>query len=145
MLNALVDKKDCGPDNISLYFIKVAAAMVSQPLSELVNYSFAFGIFPDILKLVKVVPVFKSGNKRVVTNYRSISLLSSFSMIFEKFLYQRLDTFIRKLSIISLFQYGFRAVHSTMHVFTDVITMAYDNINDKKFTGVSFFSHQESV
>ena len=102
------------------------------------NYSFAFGIFPDILKLAKVVPVFKSGNKRVVTNYRPISLLSSFSKIFEKLLYQRLNTFIRKHSMISPFQYGFRAGHSTTHAVTDVITMAYDNINDKKFTGISF-------
>ena len=102
------------------------------------NYSYAFGIFPDILKLAKVVPVFKSGNKRVVTNYRPISLFFSFSKIFEKLLYQRLDTFIRKHSIISPFHYGFRAGHSTKHALTDVITMTYDNINDKKFTGVSF-------
>ena len=128
----------CGPDNISPYFIKVAAAIVSKPLSEFVNYSFAFGRFPDTLKHAKVVPVFKSGNKHVVTNYRPISLLSSFSKIFEKLLYQRLDTFIRKHSIISPFQYGFQAGHSTKHAVTNVITMAYDNINNKKFTGVSF-------
>ena len=102
------------------------------------NYSFAFKIFLDILKLAKVVPVFKSGNKRVVSNCCPISLLSSFSKIFEKLLYQRLDTFIRKHSIISPFQYGFPAGHSTKHAVTDVITMTYDNINDKKFTGVSF-------
>ena len=64
--NALVNKKACGPDNISPYFIKVAAATVSEPLSEFLNCSFTFGIFPDILKLAKVVPVFKSGNKRVL-------------------------------------------------------------------------------
>ena len=33
--NALVNKKACGPDNISPYFIKVATAIVSEPLSEL--------------------------------------------------------------------------------------------------------------
>ena len=101
--NALVNKKAFGPDNISPYFIKVAAAIVSEPLLEFVNYSFAFGIFPDIVKLAKVVPVFESGNKRVVTNYRPISLLSSFSKIFEKLLYQRLDTFTCKHSIVSPF------------------------------------------
>ena len=88
------------------------------------NYSFALGIFPDILKLAKV--------------YHPISLLSSFSKIFEKLLYRRLDTFMCEHSIISPFQYGFRAGHSTMHAVTDLITMAYDNTNDKKFTGVSF-------
>ena len=85
-----------------------------------------------------MVPVFKSGNKRVVANYRPIYLLPNFSKIFEKLCYQRLDTSFRKHSIISSFQYGFRAGHSTKHAVTDVITMAYDNINDKKFTGVSF-------
>ena len=51
--NAFVNKKACGPDNISPYFIKVAVAIVSEPLSEFVKYSFAFGIFPDILNLPK--------------------------------------------------------------------------------------------
>ena len=142
--NALVNKKACGTDNISPYFIKVATAIVSEPLSEFVNYSFAFGLFPDILKLAKVVPVFKSGNKCVVTNYRPISLLSSFSEIFEKLLHQRLDTFIRKHSVISSFQYGFRAGHSTKRAVTDIITMAYDNINDKKFTSVSFLDTKKA-
>ena len=138
LLTTLLSIKVCGPDNISPYFIKVAPAIVSEPLSEFVNYSFTLGIFPDILKLAKVVPVFNSGNKRVVTNYRPISLLSSFSKIFEKLLYQRLNTFIDKHSIILPFQFGFRAGHSTKHAVTDVITMTYDNINHKKFTGVSF-------
>ena len=102
------------------------------------NYSFAFGIFPVILKLAKVVPVFKSGNKRVATNYRPIFLLSSFSKIFEKLLYQRLDTVIRKHSVISPFQYGFRARHSTKHAVTDVITMVYVNINDKTSLALVF-------
>ena len=100
--NALVNKKACGPDNILPYFIKVAAAIVSEPLSEFVNYSFALEIFPDISKLAKVVPAFKSGIKRVITNYRPISLPPSFCKIFEKLLYQRLDTLIRKHSIISV-------------------------------------------
>ena len=91
-----------------------------------------------------MVPVFKSGNKRGVTNYRPISLLSNFSKIFEKLLYQRLDTFTRKHSIVSPFQYGFRAGHSTTHAVTDVITMVYDNINDKKFTAVNFLDMKKA-
>ena len=110
---AFVNKKACGPDNISPYFIKIAAATVSESRSEFVNYSFAFGKFPDILKLAKLDPVFKSGNKRVVTNYRPISLLSSFPKIFEKLLYQRMDTFIRKHFVTSPFQCGYQAGHST--------------------------------
>ena len=55
-----------------------------------------------------------------------------------KLLHQRLDTFILTHSIISPFQYDFRAGHSTKHAVTDVTTNAYDNINDKKFTGASF-------
>ena len=106
------------------------------------NYSFAFEIFPDILKLDKVVPVLKSGSKREVTNYRPIFLLSSFSKIFEKLLYQRLDTFTRKHSIISPFQYGFQAGHSTKHAVTDV---TYDNINDKNFIKKVFYTVDHDI
>jgi hypothetical protein len=49
------------------------------------------GIFPAWLKYAQIVPVFKKGDKEQPTNYRPISLLTSFSKIFEKVIYKRLD------------------------------------------------------
>ena len=52
-----------------------------KPLTSLINSSFENGLFPDELKLTKVIPIFKNGDKTDITNYRSTSALSLFSKI----------------------------------------------------------------
>ena len=64
--------------------------MVIAPiLPILFNACFKFGVFPSSLQLAKVIPVFKSGEKSHVTNYRPISILLCFSKILEKAVYDR--------------------------------------------------------
>ena len=62
--------------------------------------SFAQGIFPDELKLARVVPIYKSGDKKEVSNYRPISVLSFYSKIFEKIMYEYVVEFMDKSEII---------------------------------------------
>ena len=113
-------------------FVKLAGPVISEPFSVLVNHSITLGIFPEVLKVAKVIPVYKSGSRHNPTNYRPISLLSCFAQICEKLLYKRLDIFIRTHSIIAPTQYGFRPGLSTMHAVTDVLTLVYDYIHEKK-------------
>ena len=51
---------------------------------------FSTGIFPTRLKFSQINPIFKKGNNAVISNYRPISLLTSFSKVFEKVIYKRL-------------------------------------------------------
>ena len=46
----------------------------SSYLASIVNRSFAQGIFPEQLKLAKVIPIHKEGSKTKASNYRPISL-----------------------------------------------------------------------
>ena len=55
-----------------------------KPLTYLINSSSESGTFPEELKLTKVIPIFKSGDKQDISNYRPISILSFFSKVFEK-------------------------------------------------------------
>ena len=48
-------------------------------------------IFPDSLKTAKVAPIFKSGDKDNVSNYRPISILPVFSKVLEKIMYNRVN------------------------------------------------------
>ena len=57
------------------------------------------GVFPDNMKVAKVVPLFKAGDRSVFSNYRPISLLSQFSKILEKLFNERLDKFIDKFQL----------------------------------------------
>ena len=52
------------------------------------NQSFQSGIFPDKLKIAKVISIFKKGNPELPSKYRPISLLPIFSKLFEKVMYK---------------------------------------------------------
>ena len=86
-----------------------------EVLTKTVEASFVQGIFPESLKLAQVVPIHKEGAKTDVANYRPISLLSTFSKIYEKIMYARLITFFDINKSLYESQYGFRAGRSCEH------------------------------
>ena len=76
------------------------------------NTSIIKGIFPDELKIAKVIPIFKSGNKDLIENYRPISILSVFTKVFEKVMYKHLINFVdKKNDILYKYQFGVRGQH----------------------------------
>ena len=69
---------------------------LSQPRCKIFNRSFEEGCVSEDLKIAKVIPVFKNEDRKVVYNYRSISVLPACSKIIEKLLYNTLITFLNK-------------------------------------------------
>ena len=124
-------KVSTGDDGISMQLLKHISSECSEPLSLLINMSFKNGVFPEAMKLAKVVPIFKAKNMQMFTNYRPISLLSSISKIFEKVMHQRLYSFIQQHDILYDGQFGFRPKHSTIDAITKFVSdvlEAVDNI-----------------
>ena len=68
--------------------------LIAPVLALLVNLSFSMGIFPDYLKIARVVPLFKGGDRTNVGNYRSISTLNVYSKIFEKIVHKQLSSYL---------------------------------------------------
>ena len=66
----------------------------SYPLSKIINASFLSGIFPQKLKLSRIVPVFKQGDKDNPSNYRPISSLPYINKIYERCTTNRLIYFL---------------------------------------------------
>ena len=81
-------------------------------LADIINSSLAAGVFPAQLKTAKVIPIHKSGSKMDVSIYRPISLLSSFSKIFEKIMHNRVSNFLEENKVLYDKQFGFRAGRS---------------------------------
>ena len=76
------------------YILKVCNTLVSHKLADIVNLVFKTGIFPDLCKRAKIIPIFKKDDPLVCVNYRPISLLSIFTEIFEKFIHKRMYSFL---------------------------------------------------
>lgn len=95
--------RDC--DDIDMTVVNRMIEGISKPLTYICNQSFQTGTFPDKMKIEKVIPLYKSGNKHQFTNYRPVSLLSQFSKILEKHFNNGLDKFIDKHKLLTESQY----------------------------------------
>ena len=83
------------------------------------------------MKIEKVIPVFKSGDKSRFNNYRPKALLSQFSKNFEKLIERRLHSFLTKYNIINESQYGFQSGRSTAMAINDFVESVADALDKK--------------
>ena len=100
--------------------IKEPILLVSEPLTHIINLSIQHGIVPDEMKIARVIPIFKSDDQSLFTNYRPISVLPSFSKFFERVIYNRLMQYLMNFNILCSNQYGFRKNHSTALALIDL-------------------------
>jgi hypothetical protein len=92
----------------------------------------------DCLKISKTVPIFKSGDKKCPDNYRPISIITSFSKIFEKLIYSRLRSFYEKNNFFHKHQYGFMPNSSTVSAALQLVEGIRASMNERLFTGAIF-------
>lgn len=125
----LKNKRSAGSDDIPLFLIKRVLKLIIHSLAYIVNLSFLNGIFPEILKVGKVIPCFKKNNPTSLENYRPVTIPLGFSKIFEYAYLNRLTSYLNKFKILSDNQHGFRMGRSTttaIHSFYDEIIKCID-------------------
>ena len=113
VIHSLKTKDSHGYNGISTRILKLSAPYIVSPITFIINKMLSSGIYPDRLKYSEVKPLFKSGNATDLAHYRPISLLTSFSKIFEKLIHQRLYYFFDQQNILIKEQHGFRENMST--------------------------------
>ena len=121
IIKSFSNNKSAGPNSLPTPILKNCADVLSFPISYLVNLSFTTGEFPNLCNIAKVIPLFKKGDPLDCSNYRPISLLSSFSKIFEKFVYKRVCSFLEKNNLIFKRQFGFRSGCSSNHAIVNLV------------------------
>ena len=107
-IKKLKNTNSTGYDGFSTKFVKLSAPLLAPALEQLFNLTISTGVYPDNLKIAKVIPIFKKANSTSVNNYRPISILSPINKIFEKILYARLMTYIDRSKLLYKYQFGFR-------------------------------------
>lgn len=102
-----------GNDGLSSKLIKLLSPYITQPITTIINQSLKTGIFPDALKVAKVIPIYKKEDNKLLENYRPISVLPTISKIFERVLHNQIQDYMNINKILYDGQYGFRPKHST--------------------------------
>ena len=117
-------RKAPGYNNISMRVIKHSFYLISAPLANIVNRSLLRGIFPDKLKISKVIPIYKTEDPSIFVNYRPIFLLPNF-LKSEKFIYNHLVEFTETSKIFYLRQFRFRKDHSRFYTLIYLFTTVF--------------------
>ena len=133
-VKSLSKKKASGPDGLDVNIIISVYKIIKRPQLKIFNDSLLLGIFPQTTKIVKVLPFYKSGKKNLMTNYRPMSVLPSFSKILERIMYNLLYSYLNDNNLFFQIQFGFREGHSTNHAHIQLINNMCDSINQNKYT-----------
>ena len=127
-----------GVHKISSSVLKQSKSIISDILVFIFNLCITQGYFPTELKTGCLTPIFKSGSKNDVCNYRPVCSLSPFSKIIERVTYNRMIDFIEKNNILSETQFGFRKGFSTEAAIIQFIDEIHKGLNDRQYTAAVF-------
>ena len=119
-LSSLDTSKACGPDLINPRLLKEAASIISYPLLKLFNRSLETATFPDVWKQANVSPVYKTGSRNEISNYRPISLLPITGKVMERCIFNRLMDHLNSNNFLCSNQSGFIPGDSTVNQLLDV-------------------------
>ena len=105
-------------DNINAKILKTLVEFLVNPLTHILNLWIDKAIWPDALISADVIPLHKSKEKHIASNYRPISLISYIAKVLEKIIHKRIITFLNKCDILAKNQYSFRKNKSTKDALT---------------------------
>ena len=132
LIHSLPNKKSKGHDDISNVMLKSLHLSLVSPLTIIFNKSINEGCFPDLMKFADVVPLYKSKEHYLTSNYRPISLLIIVSKLLEKTMYKRIYSFLTTTHQLYAGQYGFRQQHSCENAICELVSAIVKNQEQKK-------------
>ena len=132
IINSFKPLKSAGIDNISGILLKFCRDLIAKPITAIINQSLTTGIFPNKLKIAKVIPIYKKDEEDDFNNYRPISLLPTISKIFERVVHTQLFHYITSNNLLYNHQYGFREGHSTEAATLEFIDRIFSDLDQNK-------------
>lgn len=128
----LSNKSSRGFDGLSTKLVKQLKDVLIEPMTLITNQCLRQGIFPDLMKMARVVPLFKKGDRESIGNYRPVSILPALSKILEKVMSEQIIEYFENEKILSDSQYGFRKNRSTDYAAIELIDIISQTLDNKK-------------
>ena len=136
--------KATGSDDIGPRLLKLSASFISESITYICNKSIQNSEFPSKWKEGKVTPLFKTGTKGNVNNYRPISILLVLSKILEQHVHDSLMEFLNSHELLDKTQSDFRPKHSCETSLTYMIDSWLKAINNDDIVGVVIVDFKET-
>ena len=121
LIEKLPCKNSSGFDDVSNKLLKELKTEIIRPLADIFNISMVTGEFPVIMKNAETIPLYKCKSKKLVENYRPISLLITCSKLLEKVIYKRTYNHLDHNNQLYKSQYGFRSKHSCENAVSELV------------------------
>ncbi len=137
-MDKLASKTSFGFDGLSSKLLKSINDTLIKPITVIINQMLNTVIFPDKLKIAKIIPLFKKDDENLFTNYRPISLLPTISKVFDTVIFTQLHQFCRDNKLLFNGQYGFTEDLSTEYANLQLIDRIIVEM-DKNNTPVNIF------
>jgi len=96
------------------------------------------------MKIAKVAPIYKKGEKNDLNNYRPISVLTQFNQLFERLLSKRFLSFFEKFNVITKKQFGFLKKHCTEHAILDLKEYIISRLEKNEVMAILFLDLQKA-
>lgn len=138
IIKSLDSKKSSGWDEVSPFLIKKGVKAFVKPLTFLINKSLKEGIFPELLKISNVKPIPKKSKSQSVDQFRPVSLLSTFSKIFEIVVMKRLVEFLRLREFFDCHQFGFQRGKGTEGAIFEFLERVSSAVDRSQYTVGAF-------
>lgn len=132
-------KKSPGFDLITGKMIRELPQKGIQLFTYISNAIIRIGYFPNQWKIAQIILIPKPGKDATqVASYRPISLLPTFSKLFEKLLLKRINSLTEQRKLIPNHQFGCRAQHSTIEQVHRVIAEVQLALDENKYCSAVF-------
>ena len=133
MINNL-EESSPGWDAISPKLLKYILPCILKPMVRILNISLEEGVFPDEMKIARVLPLYKSDDPMIANHYRPVSILPAFSKLFEGTVYTRLLNFLLKHKLLYEYLFGFRHNHSVYMSLIILVDKIINSLNNGNYT-----------
>lgn len=139
LMKELSVKKALGSDGIPAKVWKDNIDILAPIITVLVNDMLETSVYPNVLKIAAIKPIFKNGSKTDIENYRGISLLPTINKVIERVIYDKIENFIRKFKQFDELQFGYRKHYGTQDALCKLYSMISKALDMNKYVVAVFF------